>query len=156
MNTVSALNIDYPGKDTVTLYQYIYKNAQYGMGALGKILEHQDHSELTEILKGQQRGYTAILREAANVLAISGIRPIGLKNSEKLEICFLLRCLSLKKNATSLPSIAGMVILGTTIGGIKGAKESNLCPGADPASKALLERLLRFEEANCRRLKSFL
>ena len=148
----SCLN---PDHDTVELYQYIYKNAQVGMGCTGKLLELQDCKDLAKILEGQRRGYTAILRDAANALAKSGVRPIGMRIPEKLHTCFMIRISTASKNG-SLPRIAGMVIVGTTMGSIEGAKKKSKCTMANDESKALMERLLRFEEANCRTLRSFL
>lgn len=148
-------NILYPDCHTVELYQYIYKNAQVGMGTLGKLLKIKDCKELTEILKGQQKGYTAILRDAANALAQSGVRPIGMRAPEKLNACLMIR-LSVLYKKDSIPRIAGMVITGTTMGSIEGAKKKSKCVNANEDSKALMERLLRFEEANCRALRSFL
>ncbi|MBE6638098.1 MAG: hypothetical protein E7616_01390 [Ruminococcaceae bacterium] len=155
MNANETMGIYYPTEDTVNLYQYIYKNAQVGMGSIGKLLEIQDCGEITEILHGQRKGYTAILRDAANALAKCGIRPTGMRGLEKLHTCMMIKC-SVKNKEHSLPRITGMVILGTTIGSIEGAKKQSQCPGADDDSKALMERLLRFEEANCRSLRAFL
>lgn len=148
-------NVLYPDRHTVELYQCIYKNAQVGMGSIGKLLEQMDCNKLYDILKGQQKGYTAILRDSANALAQSGVRPIGMRIPEKLNACLMIRLCSLSKN-NSLPRIAGMVITGTTMGSIEGAKKKSLCASASEESKALMERLLRFEEANCRTLRAFL
>ena len=124
------------------------------MGSAGKLLEHSDCDKLNEILKGQRRGYTAILRDAANALALCGIRPIGLGASEKIKTCVLIRCAALK--GCDSASLAEYMITCTTFLSLKGAKQKSSCFMADDKSKALMERLLRFEDANCRRLREFL
>ena len=155
MDHTPNTNTLYPDRHTVELYQCIYKNAQVGMGSLGKLLELHDCKEMSEMLKGQQKGYTAILRDAANALAKSGVRPIGMRIPEKLNACLMIRLCAISKQG-SLPRIAGMVITGTTMGSIEGAKMKSKCPLASEESKALMDRLLRFEEASCRALRAFL
>jgi hypothetical protein len=142
-------------RDTISLYRCIYKSAQVGMGSLAKILEYCPQCPLKDTLYGQMRGYTAILRNAAGELARLGIRPTGMRAGEKLSACLLLKLSSMKKEGC-VSRIAGMVILGTSMGSIEGAKKSSKFQNADENAKALLERMLRFEEANCRNLRSFL
>ena len=140
--------------DTVRLYQSIYQNAQLGMGSAAKLLSYCANDKLTEILTGQQRGYTAILRDAANSLALSGIRPVGLKAAEKIKTCLVIHCAT--ANDCDHSHIAALMIMGTTKRCIVGAKQKRLYTCASDNSQALMERLLRFQDASCRTLREFL
>ena len=152
---INDTNTSTQNRDSIALYRCIYKNAQVGMGTLAKVIQYCPQSPLKDTLYGQMRGYTALLRHAAGELARLGIRPCGMMAGEKLSLCLLVKLSSLKKEGC-VSRIAGMVILGTTVSSTRGAKISSRYPDANENAKALLERMLRFEEANCRNLRSLL
>ena len=155
MNEAPILQTQQLSFDTVALYQYIYKNAQLGMGCLGQLLEEYCDDELKNRLCGMHLGYTAMMRDAANVLAKRGIRPIGLSAMEKLYSCLSIRLAKIKKDVPHAYMIS-TAILHTTKSSIEATKKKSLFSDADEESKALMERLLRFEEASNRALRALL
>lgn len=154
MDTNKNISVPYSNADTVALYRFIYKNAQFGMGILGKLLEQQYRGNVAEIMAGQRRGYTAILRDAANALALCGARHGGMSLGEKLWVCLEIR-LKLGNQCDSSNAVE-YLITATSLLEIEGAKQKRLFQDASENCKALMERLLRFEEANCRKLKEYL
>ena len=154
MDTNKITGVERLHPDTVYVYRFIYKNAQLGMGTLGKIHPLSCCKDLNEILLGQRRGYTAILRNAANELALSGTRPYGMSAYEKLYTCLIIHLHTASgKHRTH---IIGHLITSATVQAIEGARIRRRSPMADEKSMELLERFLRFQDANCKKLKEFL
>ena len=124
------------------------------MGTLCKIHPINGCDNINKILIGQRKGYTAILRDAANALALCGVRPCGMSAFEKLRTCLMIRLNTVNGKDTS--HTIGYLITAVTHSWIDGAKARNQFQMANEESKALLERLLRYQEAECRKLKEFL
>ena len=154
MDTTQKQSSSYSYLDTVMLYRFIYKKAQLSMGILGKLEEKQYNEKISEIISGQRRGYTAILRNAANALAECGARIGGMKSTEKLQTCLEIH-LKLGNTKDSEKAIEYLINTTTQLA-IEGAKKKTLYRNANKDSKDLMERLLSFEDANCRKLREYL
>lgn len=154
MDTNKNTGVEYHHQDTVDIYRFIYKNAQLSMGTLGKIHPLTCCEDLNEILLGQRKGYTAILRNAANELALCGARPYGMSAYEKLHTCLIIYLNTAKSKDPTY--IIGHLIKSATIQGIEGARIKRRYPMANEKSMELLERFLCFQDANCKKLKEFL
>lgn len=140
--------------ETMQLLQYIYQNSEMGMKSTAQLLDIVQDSKFRTILEAQQREYTAIHTEARAHLHKHGVDEQGLNGFEKIKTHLMLSLQTMKDK--SIPHIAEMMVIGSTMGVIDAIKKRREYPAAAPEALALMARLQTFEEENIPALKPYL
>lgn len=136
------------------LLNFIYQNSQMGVDTLEKLLELTEDAGLKRQLEAQRGEYGAIHAEARRLLNQNGCDEKGLGKLERLRTYLTLQFETLRDKSPS--HIAEMLITGGTMGIVSAARDLNRYADAEPEIRALMSRLLEFEERSGKELRAFL
>ena len=143
-----------PSNQTNELLNEICKNAAMGAGTVTHLLEGKRSRAMSETLAKQKAEYSAILRQAEQSLRERGERPAGLSPAEKMRTDVGVTLNTLFDRSDS--NVAKLLMNGSTMGVVNAGKSLSKYPDADPAARALMQRLSAFEEATIDVMKPFL
>ena len=136
------------------LLNYVYQNAEMGTRTIDKLLGIVEDKEFLRHLEAQKKEYSAFEREAGNLLEQNGCDARGLSALEKMGAYLMIDMQTLTDRSAS--HVAEMMMIGSNMGVINAVKNLKKYPEGDKRVRALMERLLRFEEDNVQQLKKFL
>ena len=138
----------------VEFLNYIYQNAEMGVGTLTKIIEVVDDEELLKHLKAQLKEYQNIKEEATKKLIQAGHQEKDIGAMQKISAYM---SISMKTMVDKTPShIAEMLMQGSTMGIIDAIRNIKKYSEAEEDIVRLAKRLLKMEENNLEQLKNFL
>ena len=140
--------------DTTKLYNYIFKNAQMGVGTTSKLLQKIEDPQMCEHIREEHKEYSSIYCSAKTALQNAGQQPKGLSRAAKARTSMMISMETARNSSDS--HIAEMLMTGSNMGIIQGVRTAKKCPAADPGATDLMNRLMEFEETNYQALKKFL
>ena len=139
---------------TTELLNFVYQNAQMGTDTIRQLLDIVDEDDFKRHLEAQEKGYQDMEQEALRLLEEQGCGEKGLSAFEKLRTYLMIDLQTLTDRSAS--HVAEMMMIGSNMGVINAVKNLKKYPEGDKQVRALMERLLRFEEDNIQQLKKFL
>lgn len=136
------------------LLNYTYQNAQMGVLTIDPLTYIVKDEEFKKHLETQLEEYRGVFSSARELFHQNGLEEKGIGTCAKIKTYLALR---LQTARDSTPShVAGMLILGSSMGVIDATKNLKQYPDADEDIRTLLQRLLSTEEDNIHQLKRFL
>lgn len=138
------------------LLNFIYQNAEMGVNTIHQILEINEDSKFADQLNSQLKEYQEINLQAKQKLNENGCEEKGISGMEKIRAYLMINFQTLTEKGKSPSHIAEMMIIGSNMGVIDAIKKLREYNEADKEIIKLMERLLKFEEENIKKLKEFL
>lgn len=138
----------------IELYNETFASAELARDITGRLIRRCGDANLRSVLAEQFAEYHSILMEAENAIIQSAEAPDSYGATMRKPI-YCGMCLNLMIDSTN-SHIAEMIIEGSVMGLVDTARSLNKHKEACLASRALAERLRTVEEANIRRLLTFL
>jgi len=136
------------------LLNYTYQNAQMGVLTIDPLTCIVKDEEFKGFLDGQLEEYRSVFTQAREMLHDSGLEEKGIGTCSKIKTYLALRLQTARDNSPS--HVAEMLILGSGMGIIDATKNLKQYQDADEGVRALLQKLLAYEEDNVQQLKRFL
>lgn len=137
------------------LLNFVYENSQMGVKTLRQLLEIMNEGEFKEYLTKQLGGYEGFHRQAKDKLNENGLDEKGLTAFEKVRTYLMINVQTMMNKTDS--HIAEMLVIGSNMGIVDAIKKINAYKeDAEKDIVELMENLLRFEEKNVEKLKSYL
>ena len=132
----------------------INKGIKMGMDSISSIAEKVTDDQLKDDLQSEYNQYNTILNEVNAELGKYEEFPKELNPAQKMMGWFDIQMSTLTDDSDS--KIAEMLIKGTNMGIIEGAKLLNNNPETTPEIKNILTNFIQFQENNVERLKKYL
>ncbi len=136
------------------LLNFIYQNSEMGVTTIKQLLDISASQEFNQLLRSQLSEYTKINKQARALLNQNGCDEKGLSKLEKIRTYMMISLQTLTDKSPS--HIAEMMIIGSNMGILDATKNLKHYTDAEKDIKALMNRLLKFEENNVQQLKEFL
>lgn len=136
------------------LLNFIYQNSEMGVTTIKQLLDISTNQEFNQLLRSQLNEYTEINKQARALLNQNGCDEKGLSKLEKIRTYMMISLQTLTDKSPS--HIAEMMIIGSNMGILDATKNLKHYTDAEKDIKALMNRLLKFEENNVQQLKEFL
>jgi len=136
------------------LLNFIYQNAEMGTKTLEQIVGIVKEEEFKLQLQSQQNEYHNIRQEVKKLLVERGFGEKGVSSFDKVKTYLMINMQTLTNQSNS--HIAELLLTGTNAGIVEANKQISNYAGADKEIIKLVEKLLAFEEKNCRKLKELL
>ena len=141
--------------DTLTLLEFIFKNADMGKRTLPPIMDRTENQPLKMALRDFLTEYTDICAQAEiQLIACGHTDPKGLSIPEKIMSDMAVRMNTAKDDSPS--NLADMLIKGGAMGVTDISKQLHTCEQASEDAKALARRLRKCNEDIIERMKDFL
>lgn len=141
-------------KGNTELLEYVFQNSEMGVNTLSQLIDQSHDDAFKKHLNAQLNEYDAIHNEAKNKIQIKGDKEKGVGKFNEIKTYLMINIQTLTDKSAS--HIAEMLIIGSNMGIIQAIKKLKDYKDADEDVKALMNRLLEFEENNVRRLKNYL
>ncbi len=132
----------------------INKGIKMGMDSISSIAEKVTDDQLKDDLQSEYNQYNTILNDVNAELGKYEEFPKELNPAQKMMGWFDIQMSTLTDDSDS--KIAEMLIKGTNMGIIEGAKLLNNNPETTPEIKNILTNFIQFQENNVERLKKYL
>lgn len=139
--------------ETTKLLNFIYQNSAMGVTTISQLLDIVREPDFRKHLQEELKGYTEIHKEARKLLENHGCDEKELTTLEKVRTYLMISMQTLMDSSAS--HVAEMMITGSNMG-ILDAEKHLRHMQAEPDIQKLMKRLLKFEEENVQKLKSFL
>ena len=137
------------------MLNFIYQNSQMGVETLNQLIPMIDNEAFKKRIEAQLKEYEQIHEEAKKLLNRHGYDEKGIGALEKIMAYLMIDMKTLMDKSSS--HIAEMLIQGSNMGIIDAVKRINQYEKeAEKEVRALMKRLLKFEENNVERLKEAL
>jgi hypothetical protein len=136
------------------LLNYIYQNSEMGIAAIDQLNQSAKDDAFLKQLNTQRKEYTAINKQAREMLHERGHTEKDLSAMTQLASHFVIGAKTLADSSTA--HMAEMMMKGSTMGIIEAAKNLKKYDDADKPVLSLAEKLLRTEESNVEHIKPFL
>lgn len=138
------------------LLNFIYQNAEMGVNTIGQILEINEDAKFADQLNSQLKEYQDIHLQAKEKLNENGCEEKGINGLEKFRAYLMINFQTLTEKGKTPSHIAEMLIIGSNMGVIDAIKKLREYSEAEKDIIKLMDRLLKFEEDNIKKLKVFL
>lgn len=139
--------------ETTKLLNFIYQNSAMGVTTISQLLDIVREPDFRKHLQEELKGYTEIHKEARKLLENHGCDEKELTTLEKVRTYLMISMQTLMDSSAS--HVAEMMITGSNMG-ILDAEKHLRHTQAEPDIQKLMKGLLKFEEENVQKLKSFL
>ena len=135
------------------LLQYIYKTADMGCEGIDAVEKHAEEKLLGELLR-EKTEYQKIRNEADHLIREGGDEPSGTGMMAKVSADLMTAGQMAMDDSRG--KIAEMMIEGTTMGVVKTIRHLNDYRGDNENARSLGKHLLRIQEQNIEKMKSYL
>lgn len=136
------------------MLNFIYQNSEMGVNTIGQIIELVKEAEFKEQLNSQLAEYEKINKEAKAMLNQHGYEEKGINSFDKIKTYLMINIQTLTDKTAS--HISEMLIIGSNMGMIDAIKNIKKYSEAEKDIVKLMQRLLKFEEDNIKKLTEFL
>ena len=137
------------------LLNFVYQNSQMGVDSLQQLLDIVKKEDFKEYLEKQLVGYEEFHKQAKEKLNANNLDEKGLNTFEKVRTYLMINVQTMMNKTDS--HIAEMLVIGSNMGIVDAIKKINAYKeDAEKDIVELMENLLRFEEKNVEKLKSYL
>lgn len=136
------------------MLNFIYQNSEMGVNTIGQIVELVKEPEFKKQLDSQLAEYEKINKEAKAMLNTHGYEEKGINSFDKLKTYLMINIQTLADKTAS--HISEMLIIGSNMGMIDAIKNIRKYSEAEKDIVKLMQRLLKFEEDNIKKLTEFL
>lgn len=136
------------------LLNFIYQNSQMGVDTIKQLIGIVEDEEFKKQLEFQFNEYKEIHNAAKSMLNKNGFDEKGIGAFDKIKTYLMINMQTLTDKTSS--HISEMLIIGSNMGVINAVKNIKKYQEAEPDIISLMERLLKFEENNIQKLKTFL
>lgn len=136
------------------LLNFIYQNSQMGVDTIDQLLDIAEDEAFKEHLRLELEEYREINTKAKVLLNTNGYDEKGISALEKLRTYLMINMQTMMDKTTS--HIAEMLIIGSNMGVIDAIRNINQYQDAEKDILDLMKKLLKFEENNIKKLKTFL
>lgn len=136
------------------MLNFIYQNSEMGVNTIGQIIELVKEPEFKKQLDSQLAEYEKINKEAKAMLNQHGYEEKGINSFDKLKTYLMINIQTLADKTAS--HISEMLIIGSNMGVIDAIKNIKKYSEAEKDIVKLMQRLLKFEEDNIKKLTEFL
>jgi len=136
------------------MLNFIFQNSEMGVDTIGQIVELVKEPGLKKQLNSQLAEYEKINTEAKAMLNRHGCEEKGINSFDKIKAYLMINIQTLTDKSAS--HIAEMLIIGSNMGVIDANKNIHRYFEAEKDIVKLMQRLLKFEEENIKKLIEFL
>ena len=136
------------------LLNFIYQNSQMGVDTISQLLGIIKDGEFKKQLDSQLSEYQEIQTTARSLLNKNGYDEKGISMLDKIKTYLMINMQTMTDKTPS--HVAEMLVIGSNMGVIDAIKNIRKYQEAEQKIISLMERLLKFEENNIKKLKTFL
>ena len=136
------------------MLNFIFQNSEMGVNTIGQIVELVKEPEFKKQLTSQLAEYEKINTEAKAMLNQHGCEEKGINSFDKMKTYLMINIQTLTDKSPS--HITEMLIVGSNMGMIDAIKNIHQYNEAEKDIIKLMQRLLKFEEENIKKLTEFL
>jgi len=136
------------------MLNYIFQNSEMGVDTIGQIVELVKEPEFKKQLTSQLSEYEKIKTEAKAMLNKHGCEEKTINKFDKIKTYLMINIQTLTDKSPS--HISEMLIIGSNMGMIDAIKNIHQYNEAEKDIVKLMQRLLKFEEENIKKLTEFL
>jgi len=136
------------------LLNFIYQNSQMGVDTISQLMGIIKDGEFKKHLASELQEYQEIQTTARELLNKNGYDEKGISMLDKIKTYLMINMQTMRDKTPS--HVAEMLIIGSNMGVIDAIKNIKKYQEAEQKIISLMERLLKFEENNIKKLKAFL
>ena len=136
------------------LLNFVYQNSQMGVDTISQLMVIIKDGEFKKHLASELQEYQEIQTTARALLNKNGYDEKGISMLDKIKTYLMINMQTMKDKTPS--HVAEMLIIGSNMGVIDAIKNINKYQEAEQKIISLMEKLLKFEENNIEKLKTFL
>lgn len=136
------------------LLNFIYQNSQMGVDTIEQLIDMVEEPGFKKHLQSELGEYREINLKAKALLNTNGYDEKGISALDKIKAYLMINMKTMVDKSTS--HIAEMLILGSNMGIIDATRNIDKYQDAEKDILALMKTLLKFEENNVKKLKTFL
>ena len=136
------------------LLNFIYQNSQMGVETINQLLGIIEDGEFKKQLHSQLSEYQEIQTAARSLLNKNGYDEKGISMLNKIKTYLMINIQTMTDKTPS--HVAEMLVIGSNMGVIDATKNIRKYQEAEQKIINLMEKLLKFEENNIKKLKTFL
>lgn len=136
------------------LLNFIYQNSQMGVDTIDQLVDIVEDAVFKAHLQSELNEYREINLKAKTLLNANGYDEKGISALDKMKAYLMINMKTMTDKSAS--HIAEMLIIGSDMGIIDATRNINKYQNAEKDILALMKKLLKFEENNVEKLKTFL
>lgn len=136
------------------LLNFIYQNSQMGVDTINQLIGITEDEEFKVHLRSELDEYRDVNTQAKVLLNANGYDEKGISTLDKIKTYLMINMQTMRDKTTS--HIAEMLVTGSNMGVIDAIRNIDKYQGAEKDILALMKRLLKFEENNIKKLKTFI
>lgn len=136
------------------LLNFIYQNSQMGADTINQLIGIIKDGEFKKQLNSELNEYLEIQTTARTLLNKNGYDEKGISMLDKIKTYLMINIQTMTDKTPS--HVAEMLIIGSNMGVIEAIKNIRKYQEAEQKIINLMENLLKFEENNIKKLKTFL
>jgi len=136
------------------MLNFIFQNSEMGVNTIGQMIELVTEPEFKKQLTSQLAEYEKINSEAKAMLNKHGCEEKGINSFDKIKTYLMINIQTLTDKSPS--HMSEMLIIGSNMGVIDAIKNIHKYFEAEKDIIKLMQRLLKFEEENIKKLAEFL